>query len=251
MEPWHRSLAGLVIALVGLPVFLALTGCLHLPVPIGNPEKSRIDPTLTGLWFRADESAIIFLEPFDQRVWLMTFVPVEFADDVCPLAEDRDLDTEEFDGFIEALGEFGADCFSAGDGIAVYKAWVTRIGGQRFMVWEPKGYWIPGIGFGPVAWYAFRLDRRSTDHVGLVMMKSKYFEDIEGYQELLDNLDAETPSDPDQVRRVARDVRRAIRKNVEDPDLYAGDDVPFDLTRIPPEHAEETSRILEQVYSPD
>ena len=45
MNPRYRSFSGALIAIFAVPVFLGLTACLPtFPVPVGNPEKSRIDP---------------------------------------------------------------------------------------------------------------------------------------------------------------------------------------------------------------
>ena len=49
------------MALIALPAFLGLMACL--PVPIGNPEKSRIDPEILHFKGAFDEFAGIFGVP--------------------------------------------------------------------------------------------------------------------------------------------------------------------------------------------
>ena len=69
MKPRNRSLTGAVIAVLVLPVFAGLLACIpSFPVPIGNPEKSRIDSDISGMWLSDDEDGIFvyLFEPFDK-----------------------------------------------------------------------------------------------------------------------------------------------------------------------------------------
>ena len=247
MKPMHRSLAGLAIAVLALPAFLGLMACL--PVPIGDPEKSRIDPDLTGIWHMAGGS-IVLLEPFDKHVWLMTGVSVEFDSEECPLAEGEEPAVDTFDAFIGALGDYGDRCFWPDQGVVLYKAWITRLGGQTFMVWEPKGTWFDEYGFKTPIWFTFRLDKISADRFTLAFVDADYFKDVDGFDALLDNIDGEEPNDPREVRRVARKVERVIRRNVADPELYDEDD-PGELTRIPAERVDDVIDIVEQIIGSD
>ena len=54
MSSYARRLAGLVLMLGMIPVFVGLMACI--PVPLGDPESSRIDPDLNGTWIVADEA---------------------------------------------------------------------------------------------------------------------------------------------------------------------------------------------------
>ena len=79
MTPRNRSLTGAVIAVLVLPVFAGLLACIpSFPVPIGNPEKSRIDPDISGMWLAdAEDQILVYLfEPFDKRTWLISAVEV-------------------------------------------------------------------------------------------------------------------------------------------------------------------------------
>ena len=50
-----RSRSGLLVWVVMLPVLLGVMGCFELPAPIGDPERSRIEPGITGIWVDDDE----------------------------------------------------------------------------------------------------------------------------------------------------------------------------------------------------
>ena len=59
----HRSRAGFLLTLALLPLLVGVWACF--PVPVGDPEKSRIDPSMSGLWL--GEEALIVLDPYDKR----------------------------------------------------------------------------------------------------------------------------------------------------------------------------------------
>jgi hypothetical protein len=51
---------------------IALAGCL--PVPLGDPDKARLDPRLTGVWEWRDENGLINLavfRPYDDHTWVV------------------------------------------------------------------------------------------------------------------------------------------------------------------------------------
>ena len=71
-----RTIAGLALFAGLAPFLLALMACLK--VPVGNPERSRIDPALSGVW-RADHGQsgtllgeLWIIEPWDARTWIVT-----------------------------------------------------------------------------------------------------------------------------------------------------------------------------------
>jgi len=91
---------GLAIAAVMLPILIGVLACIPaLPVPIGDPNKSRIDPALTGVWFDVYREHLWVIQPYDGRTYLVTvydFYPDDcvappFAGPVDPgLAKDGD-----------------------------------------------------------------------------------------------------------------------------------------------------------------
>ena len=90
MKSNHRVLTGLAIALVGL------LGCL--PVPIGDPEKSRIDPELNGMWLmdRGDgDPAVTLFEPYDKRTWLISQSPISENVESCDRDDDVVVEVED------------------------------------------------------------------------------------------------------------------------------------------------------------
>ncbi len=94
MKPIYRSLAGLGIAAILLPVVISLVACLPvLPVPIGDPEKSRVDPEMAGVWFDVLQENLWLIEPHDRRTYLITLYEFEPVD--CVLPPDEWLGEEE------------------------------------------------------------------------------------------------------------------------------------------------------------
>ncbi len=79
----NRSRAGLIVSILILPFLLGVMACFVLPVPIGNPEKSRVDPAMSGIWLAAggSEGWLVALEPYDKRTWLVTWMMLESTTD--------------------------------------------------------------------------------------------------------------------------------------------------------------------------
>ena len=86
MKPIHRTVAGLGVAAILLPMLIGVLACL--PVPIGNPEKSRIDPELSGVWFDVFHESLWLIQPYDRRTHLITLYRFSPVDCVVP-ADDR------------------------------------------------------------------------------------------------------------------------------------------------------------------
>ena len=92
-----RSLAMLAI--------FAMVGCL--PYPLGDPEKSQIDPKLSGYWASVsyDQKEVVALFPFDQHTYVLEEVKLKKQDEKW-----------QPDGPPQ-----------------LYKGWLTQIRGQQFM----------------------------------------------------------------------------------------------------------------------
>ena len=71
MKPRIRSASGAVLMLAIIPAIVGLLACM--PVPIGDPERSRIDPEITGawVWLNDGDSSFFVFEPYDKRTWLL------------------------------------------------------------------------------------------------------------------------------------------------------------------------------------
>lgn len=112
MKPVHPRSVGLL----GVCVLAAmLAGCLRFP--LGDPEKSTIDPKLVGfwLWEKEDEGVLAAVYPHDERTYVV----------------------EQFDFEKQGTGPRVKRRL-------VYKAWLTPVGGKTFMTLEPLVQRLPG-----------------------------------------------------------------------------------------------------------
>lgn len=217
MKAATRSASGAVLMLAMIPAIVGVLACL--PVPIGDPERSRIDPGITGVWawLGGDEAAFYVFEPYDRRTWLLTGFGLENAKNSdYPLSGYADLRRlmESKD-----VGEGGA---TAGT-VVLYKAWRTKIGGEWFMTWEPKVL-VGKENFAPDEWMVFRIDRPDQDTLKLVMVDGALFSD---------------------VKKTRRAYERVIKKNVRNPDLYF--DEPIKMVRVKPEHLDFVDSLANEV----
>lgn len=102
----RKWLLPMLLSLPLAAVVLFLGGCL--PVGLGDPEASKVDPKLVGAW-QDDGDGVVVLLPFDGRAYLMRTVEVERTDEGVEL-------------------EPGEGC---------YKAWLTTIEGRTFLTAQP------------------------------------------------------------------------------------------------------------------
>ena len=98
----RRSIYGLVLMLGIVPVITGILACM--PVPIGDPERSKVDPDITGVWAvltieeeSDSEAGAYVFEPFDKRTWLVAGVALEAGYGV-----ENDYDFSTYQGY-EAL----------------------------------------------------------------------------------------------------------------------------------------------------
>ena len=93
-----------------------------MPVPIGDPEKSRIDPDLSGMWLllMGDLApAVALFEPYDKRTWLIAQFPITVKEESCDWFDDGvvegedeyelDFDPPDDDAVVESDGEDEVD----------------------------------------------------------------------------------------------------------------------------------------------
>ncbi len=203
--------------LVIIPIIAGLLACM--PVPVGDPERSRIDPAMNGWWVMTDEdgdAALCVLRPYDKRTWLVIRVSIEKGD----AAEIDQLEIKTAGDMLTVLGttRVGAQGI-VGTSPAVYKSWLTRIGGELFMTWEPVGEIDDKESFAPEAWFVFKLSEKPGDHFELKMLNAEYH----GFEDLIDELE-DTGANPWKVRK---QWERVIRRHVDDADLYADEITQF------------------------
>lgn len=181
MTPKSRSLSGAALMLLLIPIFAGLLACL--PVPIGDPERSRIDPELSGVWAvlqsedGGSEAIFYIIEPYDKRTWLVT-------GGAMGAGEDSDLsnyDLTSYSGYAKLATTEPVDESSIYlDEMVFYKAWLKKLGGEIFMTWEPKVYLDNGIAM-PDTWMVYRVEKDGSDKIRLHLIdgESDLFEDAE------------------------------------------------------------------------
>jgi len=195
MTARQRTLAGITLALLMITAFIGLLACI--PVPIGDPERSRINDSMTGIWIGTDEDglSVLVLEPYDKRTWLVGWYIVE-------LQVEHDL--EGYDSY-EELIEITRTAEHVGTGVIFFKGWLKKIRGRLFMTWEPKAIFENFEDFEHELWFVWDVDLSQADQMTLRMVDHEF-----------DGFD-----DVDQTRRAFESV---IRRNVDNPELYVSDD---------------------------
>jgi hypothetical protein len=237
MNSKSRSLSGAALMLLIIPIFAGLLACI--PVPIGDPEHSRIDPDLTGVWVvpanggEFDESGFYVFEPYDKRTWLVTGAGLVEGSD----ADLSKYDLNTYDGFAELAAAEPVDEYHVSlNHIQVYKVWLKKLGGELFMTWEPKLLLEDGVP-DPEVWLVYRIAKKDRDR-----FEMHY---VDGESDLFD--------DVDETRRA---YERVIRKNADNPELYlqSGSDPESDkitLVRAGESELEFVEKLLETIVSWD
>lgn len=209
MKSTTRSASGALLMLAIIPGIVGLLACM--PVPIGDPERSRIDPEISGVWLfpSDDEPAFYAFEPYDKRTWLLTIVPIGQGKEAN--LDDYKLSKQvDFDRLIEneSVGKDGA----AATSVSLYKVWRTKLGGEWFMTLEPKADFENEF-FSPEVWFVFRIGWPDENELALRMVGGDLFKDVE------------------ETRRA---FERVIIKNAGNEELY--DKETMRLVRLKPEH---------------
>jgi len=237
----NRSRAGVIVSILIVPLLLGVMACFVLPVPIGDPEKSRVDPAMSGIWFAADESEgwLVALEPYDKRTWLVTWMMLEAATDEDNEAEAgeaeatndddtltndtamADDDSEAADSYLERLRD---GVYVIGS-VSLYKGWLTTIKRVRFMVWQPMVDLDSERGMDPKVWWVQRVDSVTNEHMDTDFINPE-FEDLGK---------VETRSQAEKL----------IRQHIKNPELFVKEgDLP-DYQRVPQEDYDLIAEMLE------
>ena len=259
-QPRGRTIVGLVVGLLFVPVMLGISACLE--TPIGDPEKGWVDPRITGVWLAGDPvpedfNAILWLfEPYDSRTWLVTWAGYGEPDEEDPEEPAASETGAATDGASSASGSADAEAMTAGtaeaaaeetpetpvapltpadvlrilgsladervepEGQFVFKGWITSIAGRRFLVLEPKMSVDSERAFRPEAWFVYRLALK------------------EGRMEL-----ALVTGNMDDLTSVTSrgEAEQIIARHVADPDLY---DETYPIYRIPEPSYDEVAELL-------
>ncbi len=217
----HGILSARRHLLLALALLAVLTACL--PVPVGDPEKSRVDPGLSGAWrvAGADEGQLLMvLDPYDKHTWLVTLIGLTAVGEYV-VSEDNGPGQDAVPQI--PFKAANADGFRV-DSLGVYKCWLTRIKGETFMTWETKTLSETLPGMAPKQWLVFRVRKSGDDAFYL-----------DGFDYSIDGLDEVTTS---------KDAEKIIRRHVDDPGFFKVDDAPR-LDRLPPDDVAALPRLLE------
>jgi len=231
MGKLYRRLGGLALALIMVPVFIGLLACM--PVPVGDPERSKIDPARTGAWFGVvdDTPLLLFYEPYDKRTWLMR--NYEFSGSYAKPGIELT--------YADAIAGLNPDG-EAPDDFELYKVWRTKIGKRWFETWEP---WCEeGVCNGlpdnvsrddrELFWFVWLVEQLDADRTRMYMVDgdSDVFDDIE---------DFELDEDRANLSKSRRAAEKVIRRNLDNPEMYDHyeDDDSFVLFRMTQEDYDE------------
>jgi hypothetical protein len=236
MTPKIRSFSGAALMLVIIPIIAGLLACM--PVPIGDPERSRIDPGLNGVWLLAEGDNIDMYQflPWDKRSWLVMGTEIEAGDEFEGELPENET-PEDFAAALENLS-IGKDGITARS-VIIYKAWLAKIGGEKFMTWEMTGLGNEKGRIPPEYWLVFKLEKVSADEYQLFMLNGEFdgFADIPTHKEY---------EGDDYVADYRRAYERVIKRNLNDEDLIS-DEAVFTLQRLPASASEPALQLFEEV----
>ena len=178
MRPNFRSISGAALMLVIIPIFAGLLACMPEYVPLGNPERARIDEGMSGMWFVTGNNdryligSFIFLEPWDKRTWLVTNVVIEESSSA-DLDDEPDLST--YEGFVDFLEHPEIDNKDLEIGMLQYKGWLVKLGGEIFMTWELRSLVDnPEQLLEPWFWYDMRVTESTPDRLVLHLIDTEF-----------------------------------------------------------------------------
>lgn len=242
MKPNTRSITGALMMLAIIPIFAGLLACM--PVPIGDPERSRIDPDISGVWLLESEEefdALYLYQPYDRRTWLVVGAGIEEGSEY--EGEPFDIETSEDALRVLETHPIGSDGITS-PGTVAYKVWLKKLGGVTFMTWEPVGGFNEDGSHTPEVWMVFRVEKVDKNRVDLFMLGS----DHEAFDDLVKPSDYEGDNYPRDMRRKWEKQLKKVAKNFDDEDLYAP---PMTLRRLPDELTGKASELFQEVIEFD
>jgi hypothetical protein len=193
----RKWLVPLLLSLPLAALVLFLGGCL--PVGLGDPETSKVDPRLVGVWEELKEDGspkgtVSVLVPFDGRAYLMRTLEIERGETV-----------------------------RVKPGEGSYKAWLTTIEGKTFLTAQPL-YLKEGLAGAKVPGFIVaRVDLAADGTKLQAFSVNGGFAALEPLKKLQGHLDYEAPAEGEKVLSEA-DARALLRKviaeNVSNEELY-------------------------------
>ena len=241
MSPKMRSFSGAALMLVIIPIVAGLLACM--PVPVGDPERSRIDPGLNGTWLLQsddDDFEIYQFLPWDKRSWLLVGTDIEAGNEFT--GELPEIETPgDYAAALEKLpvGEEGITARS----VVLYKVWLAKIGGATFMTWELTGAGNEEGRIPPEYWFVFKLEKVSAAEYKLFMLNGEFdgFDDIPGRKEY---------EGDDYVADYRRAFERVIKRNLDNEELIS-DEAMMRLHRGPGDVWENAMDLFAEVLELD
>ena len=229
MTPKTRSIGGGLMMLAIIPVIVGLLACMPEIAPLGNPERAKIDHELTGVWLMEGDDEVVgvlYFEPYDKRTWLLFIIEPEEGDEL-DLGEET---IETYDDMVEILTDEVRGVGSKGITVSevyTYKSWTTKLRGETFLIWVPKGQLRDDGTFGGDFAWNWHLKKITPTHfeIRFINFGDPIFEDV------------------DLTNR--RALEKVIRKNVNNDALY--DDEVYSLIKVKPEHIEVFGDLLHEV----
>ena len=224
-----RSGMGALLTLAMLPALVVVMGCLGLQVPIGNPEKSSIDPKLTGIWW-ASTGAILLLDPYDRRTWIGTIISLETNEKAKIDDLPETLEGLDKENLSKVIAEALEASYLEPTGVFFWKVWLTNVQYKEFMTWKP---WL--------LYSAYNAEQPDeTEKVMFYLPMGVKRESRDKFS--LVNIDADF-NDLDKVKS-RYDAERIIRLNINNPELFETEHTVYQRLNI--DIYEPVSAILEE-----
>jgi hypothetical protein len=230
MTPRQRSFTGATLALLAVPVVCGLMACL--PVPIGDPEHSRIDKHMSGVYADWADGSFTIFEPFDKRTWLVTELSIDRRAGAGKSCDEHAV-PDSFAVFMAWLDAEGAGCL-VGTKLEVYKAWRSKQGRGWFLTLEPKSLLVTDEGtenvFDAGFWIVYRIE--DQDEGGLSLRRVDA--DFDGFE---------------GIKKTRRAFEKVIRKHIDSDALYDGES--RKLMRVEDRDIEIVAEFLEDLIDHD
>jgi hypothetical protein len=257
-----RSAAGAALGLALVAVLAGVMGCLELPAPVGDPEQARIDPAMTGVWEGRDVESggtvsVWIFRPWDRRTWRLEWYELDWeaskedalnpsssmeggaatGTDSATLEGSNDQDDEPVSQLVEIVPDARKWQLEGCD-VSVHKAWTATLAGARFLSIEVAGSAVVSIP-DEAEWLVLRIDS-----VGERLSMRFIDPDFEGF-----DFDGEPDDGTDEGVELGFEERRArveevITRHLKDPELYAGEGEPDEMTRVLPSRMDEVEDVL-------
>lgn len=229
-----RSATGVLLMLGILPILAGLLACMPEYVPLGNPDRAKIDPAMTGIWHVTGDmepfvGQFLYFQPWDKHTWMVTNVTFEVDADALGTEADEespDYDLSNYEDVIRFIEDEDVDEDNIEFSVIVYKGWLTKIRGHQFLMLEWRGLVNEvedKVSHEPFVWWDFRVAGLSEGRMELQLIDTT-FEPL-----------AEAP----QTRR---GWEKVVRKHVDNPDLYYEDTSV--LRRVDSEDIETVSELI-------